>query len=245
MNWKPLMRQILLSCGFLSATIPLQAQPPGQTTRPEPVTTGPLMYGPLPNYGLQPRYRDWRSLRAEESDTRFFSRSTGVDSPIFFTSINYPGVYGSQTIGIVARSTRTWPRMNYFPPASGVGFRDYGPLDTARVRVPLEPSPSTATLRVHVPSADAEVFLNGERTRQTGTIRDFTTSVLLAGREYTYDVRVEWESRDGRKFTDERRIIVKAGDNAELEMTPPAREGSQEPSSSTLRTLPNSRLPRR
>jgi uncharacterized protein (TIGR03000 family) len=203
------------------------------------------MYGPLPNYGLQPRYRDSRSLRGEESDTRYFSRASGIDSPIFFTSINYPGVYGSQTIGIVARTTRTWPRTNYFPPASGVGFRDYGPLDTARVRVPLEPSPSTATLRVHVPTVDAEVYLNGERTRLTGTTRDFTTSVLLAGREYTYDVRVEWQSRDGRKFTDERRVTVQAGDNAELEMAPPAREGSQESSSSTLRTLPNSRLPRR
>ena len=101
MTRQTLMQRLALACAMLATGVVAQAQPPSQTTRPSPaLSQGPLMYGPLPNYGFGRSYGS--SLR----DTG----DMDAVPPVFYTSINYPGVYGSHTIGIAARSTRTWHR---------------------------------------------------------------------------------------------------------------------------------------
>jgi uncharacterized protein (TIGR03000 family) len=156
--------------------------------------------------------------------------------PVFYTSINYPGVYGSHTIGIAARSTRTWPRMRDFAPASGV--------DLEGERRYVDSGVSRATMRVHVPTVDAALYLNGERARGTGTTRDIGTAVLLAARDYRFDLRVEWRDRDGREFVNQRRVTLRSGDNSEIDLRPPEVEEPEERQSPTLRTITLPRTPR-
>jgi uncharacterized protein (TIGR03000 family) len=228
MSWQTLMQRLALACGVLATGVVAQAQPPTESIRPQPsLTQGPLMYGPLPNYGVVPSY-----VGADLRDTA----DTVSVPPIFYTSINYPGVYGSHTTSIVARSTRTWPRMRDYPPASGIaleGQRRY-----------VDPGVSRATMRVHVPTVEAALYLNGERARGTGTTRDIESAVLLAARDYTFDLRVEWRDRDGRDFVSQRRVTLRAGDNSDIDLTPPAVEQPEERQSPTLRTMPLPRTPR-
>jgi len=59
-----------------------------------------------------------------------------------------------------------------------------------RLRAPKE-AEVKAEITLHVP-ASAKVWFDGESTSQTGTKRVFTAPALPAGREYTYEVKVEW-----------------------------------------------------
>lgn len=71
------------------------------------------------------------------------------------------------------------------------------------------------SLTVHVP-ADAKVFLGGNETTATGTVRTFTTTGLQDGQEWTnYKVRIELR-RDGELVTREEVITLKSGDNRTL-----------------------------
>jgi len=71
------------------------------------------------------------------------------------------------------------------------------------------------SLTVHVP-ANAKVFLGGNETTATGTVRTFSTSSLPAGQEWAnYKVRVEFE-RNGEVVSREEMVSLKAGDDRTL-----------------------------
>src|SRR5262249_52640153 len=151
-----LIRKLLLTCGgaLLACTV-AQAQPPAQTLRAEPYSArGPVVYGPVTFYGAQPAYTGYPPRRVGDTDIGFVSYYTSAYSPIFFTSINYPGVYGSHTTGVVTRSMTTGPRLSFYPPAEGVALHD--PILLGSVRTPTNPEPVTnaANLTVHVPTED-------------------------------------------------------------------------------------------
>ncbi len=66
------------------------------------------------------------------------------------------------------------------------------------------------TLTVYVPE-DAEVYLEGQKTRSKGKVRQFRTSQLKPGQKWEdYTVRVVW-NRDGRRLTQERNITLEGG----------------------------------
>src|SRR5262245_58970317 len=101
MDRQALRLKLMLSFGgMLLISAVAQAQPPGETLRQGPYTArGSLSYGPVTYYGALPAYSGYPLRRADESDVGFVSYYTSAYSPVFFTSINYPGVYGSHTIG--------------------------------------------------------------------------------------------------------------------------------------------------
>ncbi|MEY4177021.1 MAG: hypothetical protein RLY70_595 [Planctomycetota bacterium] len=71
------------------------------------------------------------------------------------------------------------------------------------------------SLTVHVP-ADAKVFLGGNETTATGTVRTFSTSSLPEGQEWAnYKVRIEFE-RNGEVVSREETVSLKAGDDRTL-----------------------------
>jgi uncharacterized protein (TIGR03000 family) len=71
------------------------------------------------------------------------------------------------------------------------------------------------TLVVRVP-ADAQVYLAGHETRSSGALRQFTTTQLAPGGEWTnYVVRAAIQ-RDGQMVTKEQTISLKAGQSHEL-----------------------------
>jgi uncharacterized protein (TIGR03000 family) len=83
---------------------------------------------------------------------------------------------------------------------------------------------NAAHIRLRVP-ADAEVWFDGERTKQTGTERVFTSPPLTPGERFAYEVRVRW-TKDGRPTEATKRIRVKANDWLNYDFTKPSKGGS-------------------
>ena len=76
-------------------------------------------------------------------------------------------------------------------------------------------TPIETKLTVKVPEG-ASVFLSGNPTRQTGIQREYRTTKLAVGSQWSnYTVRVSWE-RDGTPLTQERTITLTAGKDHEL-----------------------------
>ena len=76
-------------------------------------------------------------------------------------------------------------------------------------------APVQTTLVVHVP-ADAKLFLAGHETKATGEVREFTTTRLNSGSEWTtYAIRAEIE-RDGKTQVREESVSLKAGESREV-----------------------------
>lgn len=74
---------------------------------------------------------------------------------------------------------------------------------------------ATATIVIKLP-ADAKLYFDGTPTRQTGAERTFITPELASGKQYTYEVKIEYV-RDGRTMTRTKQVAVRAGQPARLE----------------------------
>ncbi|MBV9122831.1 MAG: TIGR03000 domain-containing protein [Planctomycetes bacterium] len=96
------------------------------------------------------------------------------------------------------------PRRSAHPPFAGVG-PSY-PI--------LAPGDPVALLEVRVP-AQAEVWLEGNLTQQTGTLRQFVTPPLPQGQQFAYQIKVRWREAD-RDVEQIRNVTVRAGDRLRL-----------------------------
>jgi uncharacterized protein (TIGR03000 family) len=59
------------------------------------------------------------------------------------------------------------------------------------------PAEASARFDLTVPEG-AEVWFDGAKTTQTGSLRRFVTPPLTAGRKHTYEVRVAWKTGGAR-----------------------------------------------
>jgi uncharacterized protein (TIGR03000 family) len=127
------------------------------------------------------------------------------------TPFNYaasPGLYG-------------YPSSNAVTPVSYVAYSP--PLYTYRgpavapAAAVLPPSDQPATVEITAP-ADAEIWVDGQRTSQSGTYRVFTTPELEKGKSYHYEVRARWT--DGGRVVDRtRKVPVYAGGRSNVDFT--------------------------
>jgi uncharacterized protein (TIGR03000 family) len=77
--------------------------------------------------------------------------------------------------------------------------------------------------------ADAEVWFEGVKTKQTGALRHYFSPPLAAGQKYAYQVRVRW-SKDGKPVERKQQIDVRAGDELRLDLSmAPAERNSMIP----------------
>jgi uncharacterized protein (TIGR03000 family) len=93
------------------------------------------------------------------------------------------------------------------------------PLPAPPQTVGIEPAPLViqavpegqpiAQFTVEVP-ANAEVYLEGVKTRQTGTSRVFVSPPLTPGQQYVYEVRARW-TENGQPVEQTRSLTVSAG----------------------------------
>jgi uncharacterized protein (TIGR03000 family) len=67
-----------------------------------------------------------------------------------------------------------------------------------------------ALVNLRVPSG-AKIWFNTYQTKQTGTARSFETPPLDAGKEFAYQIQVQWK-QDGVNVTQTRQVTVHAGD---------------------------------
>jgi uncharacterized protein (TIGR03000 family) len=102
-------------------------------------------------------------------------------------------------------------RPYYYPYSPPVSFVAY--LQTRRVanHPNLQPVPEAqpCTLQVRVPS-EADVWVEGEKTSQTGPQREFSSPPLQAGKSYTYIVRARWVEA-GREVEQFKPVTLQAG----------------------------------
>jgi uncharacterized protein (TIGR03000 family) len=90
------------------------------------------------------------------------------------------------------------------PPQTGEEQRSYYPPQ------PATPQPATATIELYVP-ANAEVWFQGRKTTQTGTLRRFITTPLPPGVDYSYEMQVRWTDANGQVQEQTRQVVAQAG----------------------------------
>jgi uncharacterized protein (TIGR03000 family) len=90
--------------------------------------------------------------------------------------------------------------------------------------VTLDPAHGDGVCHLHlrVPE-DAEVFVDGARTSEKGTHREFVTPLLHPGAHSRYKVSVRYTDQQGRKVDDTRDVPVVANELVRLDFTPAAR----------------------
>jgi uncharacterized protein (TIGR03000 family) len=71
------------------------------------------------------------------------------------------------------------------------------------------PADVPAQIDLRVP-ADAQIWFDGEKTAQAGTLRHFVSPPLTSGKEYLYEVRATWKEGE-REVTESRHLSIRAG----------------------------------
>jgi uncharacterized protein (TIGR03000 family) len=125
-----------------------------------------------------------------------------------------PGYYGSgwetMTPGGVAPSYMPGATM---PPASGETL----PKPKADGKDGTSLAPNRARLIVELP-ADAKLYIDDQAMKTTSGRRTFHTPDLKDGQTYYYMLRAE-VVRDGKPLSEERRVILRAGDVVRTDFT--------------------------
>jgi uncharacterized protein (TIGR03000 family) len=193
---------------------------------------------------------DYRPSRFATSYGAYSTKPSGY-APIMMTSLNYPEVYGSYTMGLgpsgsVAPVFQTLPDN---PPSDRPVGAPYAPLSRPLADVPYnrpselttmrQPAAQPALIDVLVP-ADATLSFQGTVMPETGSVRQFQSPPLSPGRTYSYDVQATWRTADGKDVTRTRQVSVSPGEHALVDLTreemPSAGElGNERP---MLHTLP-------
>jgi uncharacterized protein (TIGR03000 family) len=185
-------------------------------------------YNPWSSYGYSPwsgygsswdsGYAPYYSRRGNRWSSPSYSFGY---SPSYYSGYTYPsGGY-----------TYSQPGMTYSYPSSGYtssGFQNITPSSGYTSTYPIETtsgqtfygattsvqSDRSAHVEVQVP-ANAEIWFEGQKTNQTGTVRHFTSPPLEPGQQYTYEIRAKW-MENGQEVNRTKRQSVQAGSNVSV-----------------------------
>ncbi len=205
----------------LTCVLPAAAEP---NVLPGPVssaaTTAPEMVPVAPAPLVDPIYTPPAGIRhlggTDSSWSDFPLRSP---SPIFMTSINYPGVYGAYYYGAAPQPEvrgvsltpytlrPTWttlPPAWATPPPALLPVAKLEPLQSPAVRG--EP----ATITIYTPEP-ASVWVQGQALSGVGTENHFTTPALRPNQLYSYEITAMW-SQDGVAVKETRTTVLQSGE---------------------------------
>jgi uncharacterized protein (TIGR03000 family) len=92
-------------------------------------------------------------------------------------------------------------------------------IDLARTTVADTPAPAsnTAHLRIRVPASQAELWLNGVRTKQTAGFQQYQTPLMTPGQTYAYEIRARWTD-NGRTVERVRTVHVRANEQVNIDL---------------------------
>jgi uncharacterized protein (TIGR03000 family) len=102
------------------------------------------------------------------------------------------------------------------PPADGIGGTGVPPVGQTQ-----PPPDNAAHLQLAVPE-NAEVLFGGDKTTQTGPVREFVSPPLPSGKVFDYTIVVRYTDANGKAVTDRRVIHVRANDWFRIDFTRPA-----------------------
>jgi uncharacterized protein (TIGR03000 family) len=106
--------------------------------------------------------------------------------------------------------------------STGVSYGSTGHVSNVVVDPSVSFASSTTTiddavyLTVSVPSA-AKVYVNDKLTSSTGTVRQFVSRGLAAGKNYKFEIRAELDTADGQTIKEEKSLVVSAGSDEQLQ----------------------------
>ncbi len=128
-----------------------------------------------------------------------------------------------------AYASPVYVRNSYYYPATPVPAAN--PVAPAAVPVPTTPPPvmqpadtgTAASVKVVLPTADAELWFNGQYIDETGADRNFATPPLDPEMDYRYQVIARW-TQNGKQVVDRRSVYVRAGGAVVIDFTRPASE---------------------
>jgi uncharacterized protein (TIGR03000 family) len=159
---------------------------------------GPMYY----NYGYPGYY----------SYGYYYPRYYGWSAGPYYSSGYYtysPGYY-------------VYPSYSYVPQyaysSASPSYRSFYPADMEGEEAR---EANTAMIGVKVP-ADAQVWIEGSKTTQTGTDRRFESPSLTPGKTYSYDIRARWMGDSG-EVTRTKHVTFHAGDRVTVDFTREAR----------------------
>ncbi|MBI1913654.1 MAG: TIGR03000 domain-containing protein [Planctomycetes bacterium] len=117
----------------------------------------------------------------------------------------YGSYYDYPYYGGYGWSSRWGPRY-YYTPTYTVPYQDLTPTYSSGYTPAAD---TTAHVTVRAP-ANARVWIGGWETPNTGGVREFDSPPLTPGKQYSYEVRAQWEE-DGRMVTQTQEVDVSAG----------------------------------
>jgi uncharacterized protein (TIGR03000 family) len=105
------------------------------------------------------------------------------------------------------------------------------------------PGTAPAYVTVVVPTPDAQVWIEDNETRQTGTqVRQFVSPPLEPGKPFHYDIRVRWQQGD-RPMEQTRSVDVRAGARAMADFNTGQGTPSTQPSTNPTTNTPTGTNP--
>jgi uncharacterized protein (TIGR03000 family) len=128
---------------------------------------------------------------------------------------NYYGASRPSSVGSFAPSYQP-TYVNPLPPTTSF----YSPAGSEPPATVEASTKRPARVNLLVP-ADAKIWFDESQTKQTGAFRSFESPPLPADRDYSYQVRVQWK-QDGKDVSEDRKIIVHAGEVINLTLGVPA-----------------------
>jgi len=81
---------------------------------------------------------------------------------------------------------------------------------------------TSATINLLLPTADAQVWVDGQKVAGDGTSRQFVSPALKPGERAPFTVRVQWPGEGGVLRTDTRQVTAYGGDRVTVDFTRPA-----------------------
>jgi len=107
------------------------------------------------------------------------------------------------------------------PMMQQTGYRVY-------YRMPTPDAPAgTVLLNVRVPS-EAQIWIDGDKTQQSGVFRRFLSPQLDQGKSYVYTIKGEWQQQNGQKISRTRKVTVRAGEAVDIDLARPTQQELQQ-----------------
>jgi uncharacterized protein (TIGR03000 family) len=97
-----------------------------------------------------------------------------------------------------------------------VGLALTGSANPARTQQAAGPQP--ANLRVLLPKEDAELEIEGQPTKLTGTSRWFVSPRLTPGKDFIYTLKATWKPNGYTTVIRTRQVTVRAGQDSEADL---------------------------
>jgi uncharacterized protein (TIGR03000 family) len=147
----------------------------------------------------------------------------GSYAPLYGYGLGGYGLYAPYYGGVAMAD------YNSFYPDSGIALQQAQGAQALQQAQGAQAPPSsqrpppdgTAHLQLTVPE-NADVVIDGAKTTQTGTTREFVSPVLTPGKRYVYNVTVRYTDAKGKQVEDTRDIRFQANDWFAIDFTRPA-----------------------